>query len=213
MGVEPVVEQAVKVGDPLGPLLGEVVALVRIGRQVVVGAEAPVQVADQLLAATDDHALVLDLGEGRRQARGRRRRRRQPGAEVGPAHARRNRDVEQVEHRRRHVDELDLAVDHARRHAGDGDDERNAELLVVERRAVVAPAVLVELLAVVGRDDDDRARPPRPHLGDEPSDGGVGVGDLAVVAIDVARAEREAVVRVVGLVGLEEVDPDERRRA
>ena len=43
-------------------------------------------------------------------------------------------------------------------HARPDDDERHAHLLLVDRRAVVAPAVLAELLAVVGGDD----RRPRP---------------------------------------------------
>ncbi len=46
--------------------------------------------------------------------------------------------------------------------------------------------------------------------GDQTPDGRVGVGDLAVVAIDVAAAERVAVVGLVRLVRLEEVDPHER---
>jgi hypothetical protein len=59
---------------------------------------------------------------------------------------------------------------------------------------VVAAAVLVELLAVIGGEDDDRVRLPLAHGGDQPADRRVGVGDLAVVAIDVAAAEREPVV-------------------
>ena len=51
VGVQPVVEQAAQGGGALGPLLGQVVALVRIGGQVVIGAEAETHVADQLLAA------------------------------------------------------------------------------------------------------------------------------------------------------------------
>ena len=96
---------------------------------------------------------------------------------------------------------------------GDRDDERDAELLVVQRRAVIAAAVLVELLAVIGGEDDHRVRLALAHGRDQPADRRVGVGDLAVVAVDVAVAEREPVVPVVGLVRLEEVDPDERRAA
>jgi hypothetical protein len=48
------------------------------------------------------------------------------------------------------------------------------------------------------------------RVGHQLADGGVGVGDLAVVAIDVAGAEVEAGPLVVGLVRLEEVQPEER---
>ena len=41
-----------------------------------------------------------------------------------------------------------------RRDPGNRDDERDAQLLVVQRRAVIAAAVLVELLAVIGGEDD-----------------------------------------------------------
>ena len=113
MAVEPVVEQRAHGGGALGLVLGQVVRLARVGREIVVGAEAPVQVAEQLLVAPHDHAPILDLGEGGRQARRGGGRRREPGAEIGSAHARRHRDVEQVEHGRRDVDELHLAADDA----------------------------------------------------------------------------------------------------
>ena len=102
--------------------------------------------------------------------------------------------------------------DDARRDARDREDHRDVQLLVVQRRAVVAAAVLVELLAVVGGEDDDRARAHAAQVGEQAADGAVGVGDLAVVAIDVGRAERELGVRLVRLVRLEEVNPDERLR-
>ena len=204
------IQQPAQVGDAAGPLVGQVALFVRVGRQVVIGAQPLAHVADQLLAAQRDHAAVLELGERGRQARRRRRGRPQPRAEVGPAHARRHGDVEEVQHRRRDVDQLDLPVDDVGSQPGDRHDQRDVQLLFVQRRAVIPAAVLLELLAVVGRHDHDGAGPARAHLADQPPDGGVGVGDLAVVAIDVAAAEREAVVGDVGLVRLEEVDPHER---
>jgi hypothetical protein len=76
-----------------------------------------VQIAQQLVGARDDHPLVLDLGERRRQPRAARAA-RQPRAEVGAAHPHRHRDVEQVEQRRRDVEQLDRAVDDVRRDPG-----------------------------------------------------------------------------------------------
>ena len=168
------------------------------------------QIAQQLVGPVHDHPLVLDLGERRRQTLPRRGRNAQPRAEVGATHPHRDRDVEQVEQRRRDVEQLDGTVDHVRGDPGDRDDERNPGLPVVQRRAVVAPAVFVELLAVIGGEDDDRIGLSLAHGRDQASDRRVGVGDLAVVAIDVAVAEREALALVVGLVRLEEVHPDER---
>ena len=49
-------------------------------------------------------------------------------------------------------------------HARADDEQRHADLLLVDRRAVIAAAVLAELFAVVGRDDDDRARARRAYL-------------------------------------------------
>ena len=62
----------------------------------------------------------------------------------------------QVEERRRHVDELHLAA-HALA-AGDAaapHDQRHADQLVEERVTVQHTSVVDELLAVVGRDDQD----------------------------------------------------------
>ena len=70
--------------------------------------------------------------------------------------------------------------------------------------------MLVELLAVIGGDDHDGAGPLLAHRRHQPPHGRIGVGDLAVVAIDVPAAEGELGVALVGLVGLEEVHPDER---
>ena len=57
-------------------------------------------------------------------------------------------------------------------------------LLFVERGAVIAPAVLAELLAVIGGDDDQRARPRLAQIVDEPRHLGVDEVHLAVVAAD-----------------------------
>ena len=70
-------------------------------------------------------------------------------------------------------------------------------------------AVIVQTFAVIGADDDDGALvdPLRLQVIEQLADDGVGGGDLAVVGIRVAAAERLGrVVRNVRLVDVEEVE-------
>ena len=101
-----------------------------------------------IIAAWCGQAVAgIMLGEDRR------RRQRLPldaRQQAAAAHRRRDRGAHQIEQRRRHVDQLDLVVDHARGLPGDGDDERHAHLLVEEVGAVEVLLVLAPGLAVVG---------------------------------------------------------------
>jgi hypothetical protein len=84
--------------------------------------------------------------------------------------------------------------------AGSDDDERHPHLLFVHRAAVVAAAVIPELLAMIGAHDGDGAGSALFHERDQLAQHGVGGSDLGVVAIHVAIAEIEAWVQFVGLV-------------
>ena len=120
--------------------------------------------------------------------------------QIAPGGARRRRDAGDAAQGGRQVGQRDGA-----RHAhvlgqrpGPVQDQRHVEQLVVERVAVLVAAVVEELLAVVGGDDERRA-PVEPALGepgDQPPDLGVGEGDLAAVerprAPDQPRGQLEA---------------------
>ena len=67
------------------------------------------------------------------------------------------------------------------------DDQRHANLLLVNRRAMVAPPVLAELLAMVSGDEEHRPWALRFHEIDDPPDALVGGGDFTIVGIDVGR--------------------------
>src|SRR2546429_439817 len=77
-------------------------------------------------------------------------------------------------------------------------DERHVDLLVVERRAVPPAAVLLELLAVVGGEHDERAvvEATRPQVVEEDAELLVEVGDLAVVKLAVEPRDRRGRIGV-----------------
>ena len=69
-------------------------------------------------------------------------------------------------------------------HGGGGDDERDADLFVVEGRAVIDAAVFAELLAVVGGDgDDEGSAEHRARMVEHRREGGVAVPDAVVVLL------------------------------
>jgi hypothetical protein len=76
---------------------------------------------------------------------------------------------------------------------------------------VVAAAVIAEFLAVIGRRDDDRARPPLGETPHERAERRIGGGDFRIVAVDVAVAERVLGMGFVRLVRAEQVHPQEKR--
>src|SRR6185503_13075990 len=133
-------------------------------------------------------------------------------AEIATSDAWRTRDVERAENRRQEVDELDRFAAPLRAHgAGRPDDERDSHLLFVDARAVIAAAVVAELFAVIGGQDDDGTRPLRDERCDDFSERRVCRRDLRVVAVDVAIPEGMLRVRLVRLVGAEQVHPGEQR--
>jgi hypothetical protein len=83
-------------------------------------------------------------------------------------------------------------------------------LLLEKRRPVVATAVLAEFLAVIRGQNDDGARTLALDERHDLAHHRIGVGNLAVVAIHIAAAEVEADMPVVGLVRLEEVQPQKQ---
>ena len=92
------------------------------------------------------------------------------------------------EHRRQHVDELHL-LSHAAALplvAGELHDERHAVELVEEAAAVEPEAMVEELLAVVGEEDDERVvvQPVLLELTDEAAELTVAERDVAVVLRD-----------------------------
>jgi hypothetical protein len=197
-------EQGVELGAERRALLrGEAVriALAGVAPQVEPFGLAVFRPDDLAPLGVDEHAAglrrLVDLQQLLQLAERRARRRwvREPRA---PArlHERaqrvalergRRRDAGKVEDGRGHVDELDDLVAHDGRHtAGRDDDERYAHLGFVERLAVADHAVLVEALAVVGGDDDERIveEPARGELVEEPGDLGVHRHDGRVVEVD-----------------------------
>ncbi len=95
----------------------------------------------------------LDVGRLLRPAARRR------AAQRPPVRAGQRLEAREVEERRGHVYEArERARDGPPRQTGTGGDERHAHRGVVDEYAVRLLAVLAEALAVVGRDQDDRAR-------------------------------------------------------
>jgi len=91
----------------------------------------------------------------------------------------------ELDDRRREVHEAHHLADPLRLDAGPGDHERHAELRVVDVAAGRQLAVLAERLAVIGRDDDDRAivrRAPRERA-EHHGDHRVGRGERVVVEL------------------------------
>ena len=138
---------------------GDARLLARVAPQVeqqlvVVGAEA----ADVLLVlrahAVGHEAAVADLGERRtRRLVALERALQRPAGEIG-----RERHLHRLEHGGRHVDALHLARDARARAAVAGElhDQRDADELVEQAPAVEPEPVVLELLAVVGQEHDER---------------------------------------------------------
>ena len=96
------------------------------------------------------------------------------------------RELTEIEHRWEGVEDADLGVDGARLDAGGArrlDDEGDVDELGVERVAVLEAAVVPELFAVVGGEDDDGVvpDPARDEVGAQAREGAVDGGDLGVV--------------------------------
>jgi hypothetical protein len=132
-------------------------------------------------------------------------------------------DADDVEHRRRDVDE---AREPAHAQAGERSfrgarlasgrerqDHRHVERRAVEKDAVRRLSVLAERLAVIGDVEDDGVAPPARAVErrEEASDLGVGVGDLA----GIGRRSPAAILlgRRVRLVRIVQVDPQVERMA
>jgi hypothetical protein len=125
---------------------------------------------------------------------------------------RRRGEADDLEHGGRHVHQPDAARDAPPRAlpAREADDERDPDRRVVEEDAVGVLAVLAEGLAVIARRHDERAVevPPLPQPREEAGDGCVHRGDFAVVGLP-REALGEGRRRVVGVVSVEEMDPEE----
>src|SRR5262249_997103 len=135
--------------------------------------------------------------------------------EIRTANTWRTRNPERRKHGRKEIDRLNRCVHLARCHASRDEDERHVHLLFVDGRAVIAATVLAELLAVIGRHDEDRVPAPWGREPYDRADAFVGRGDLAVVRVDVVRisgiAETMRVVHDIRLVRLEEMHPKKER--
>ena len=147
-----------------GLLAGEVVLLGRVRRQIIQLDRIFAQLLDQLPAAVDERAPVV-VPRGRRQhlgvdaARGAAARRGCAPSSERPCIVGGRGALTRSHSVGAEIEQRDVAVDDARRDAGDADHERHAQELVVERLAVevhalAAEAVLAERLAVVAEDDD-----------------------------------------------------------
>ncbi len=94
-----------------------------------------------------------------------------------------------------------------------GQDQGNAERRVIDKNAVGGLAMLSEGFAVVRGQNDERSvqRPGSFEAGEKPSQGGIGVSDLAVVfPAPISRGIRRR--RLVRGMGIEIMDPSEERR-
>ena len=172
--------------------------LAGIGGEVVELVDVAARDRAPASSAAQDHAVRVDGGEEVAVARG--------AGEDGRVEERRHRR-QQVHERHRRLD----ALGHERAPADERDHERHAQLLVVQGRAVVGAAVLAELFAVIGGDDDERRPRERAQPVDEPGERAVDGAHLGVVALD-RRRDRRQLVRLVGLVRIEVVQPEERAR-
>jgi len=160
--------------DALGLRLGEVVLLGEVPVEAVElvararTVERRLDVQDVLPRPFDDREHVPLLGEEALAARHRvvLGEDRVAGGllvaatgrgEARSLQVRRRRDAEELEQRRIEVERLDrLLHDEPGRHEPwRDDDQRDVQQLVPERVGVAGPAVLEELLAVVGRHDQD----------------------------------------------------------
>jgi hypothetical protein len=147
--------------DACGPLGGDVLQLGRIRGQVVVEPLVVRGKDDQLLAGQADRLRAGIAAEddelGERGCRRPGRRAAHERHEARRVERRRCVDLERVEHGGQQRDRAHLFGDPpAGRGAGEPDDERHVQQLVEECVAVIEGAVVEELLAVVGHDDDER---------------------------------------------------------
>src|SRR5262249_42716073 len=106
------------------------------------------------------------------------------------------REAEELGERREEIDPLDLVGAPSGRDPRPGDDQRHVKQLVVEVCPVQQQAVLLELLAVVG-DDDDHGRVTHPEALESAEER----GQLGVPATDLAIVEGAQVGDLVGWQG------------
>ncbi len=205
--VEPREDLGLELFFELAPPCGEVVALPRILREVEELVDPEAQIGDELVRVTHDHSTRADPGECRPDVGGVAG---EEPAKIVAAHRRRRWCTEHGEERGGEIDQLDRRG-HARRgEAGGADEEGHADLLLVEREAVIDAAVIAELLAVVrGDHHDELTAQDLLGRGEEPLDFGVHLRDLRVVAVDVGVAEARL---AIGLVDVEVVHPRQARR-
>src|SRR5581483_12515636 len=95
---------------------------------------------------------------------------------------------EELHHRRKEIDLLRLIGPTGRCERRARDHERDVDRLVVEMRPVLQAAMLLELLAMVGGDDDDR------RVGEpEPRERGEDLAERRVPGLDLTVVERPEV--------------------
>jgi hypothetical protein len=122
-----------------------------------------------------------------------------------------NLEPEQVDHGRHDVGEPNDGVHLTRRDSRGSYDERYPEHALVHEDSVIALAVIAERLAVIGRDDDDRAVQEVATLErvEQAANLRVGKCDLADIRVKVTRLERLG--WIVGPMRIVEVRPHEKR--
>ncbi len=165
--------------------------LLRIVGQVVERTRGDAALANQTIFARRDQGVVVGLREGEAAVDdpAERHLTRQQRAKIPAPQPRRTRQPERRQRRRQQIDGLhDRSEARALAHPRPGDDERHTHLLLVDGGAVVAAAVLAELLAVVRGDDHDRRGTGSPHRPHDAPDAVVGRRNLAVVASTSAEA-------------------------
>jgi hypothetical protein len=198
--------------DQLRALRGQVALLARILAQIEQLTVRLARAAHHLEAPVDGHVPILDGRE--REARTRARVASQHRSEIVAAHAHVARDPRRAQDRAPHVHQLDGDVaDPGRDRARRRPDQRHAHLLVEQRAAVIAAAVVAELFAVIRAYDDGAARLALAKQPAQPADRPIAVGDLALVAAARRSVAPELFRRLVRLVRLEQVHPDEQRMA
>ena len=153
-------------------------------------------------------AQHLEIGRIRPGARVRRPR--PPETAARHPGNRRGVDARRLQHGRQHVDVLDRRVDPRGRQFLGPEDQRHGERGLVGEKAMRRLAVIPQSLAVIRRDDHQRVRAPVAgrHDLEKPAHVLVGGSDLAQVGIP-GEAGRERRRRLVGNVGLVQVDPEE----
>src|SRR5579885_3670360 len=168
--------------------------LARVVREVVELEAARPGLPDELpwRSAHGEQLRPCPVGGDAVRRLGERRTLRNGGERVSPRQPRRQRHAEERSERREHVDPLHLRGDVPARDAGARDHQRHADELVVEVDPVGEPAVLLELLAVVGEHHHHRrvAEPEAPEPVQEH-------GELAIPGADRRVVERAQVGEVL----------------